>query len=132
MEVPAEMNALTEQVIRAAITIHRDLGPGLLESAYETLLWHVLTKSGLHVTRQQPVQLRYDGITMDDSFRVDLLVEHRLVVEIKSVVRLESVFSRQLLTYLRLMDLRLGLLINFGAATLRQGLHRVINSRASS
>ena len=125
----AEVNVLTATVIEAAIRIHRDLGPGLLESVYESLLTHSLEKKGLLVLRQQAVRLSYDGVTIDDGFRVDILVAHRLVVELKSTIRMEPVFLRQLLTYLRLMNLPVGLLINFGGTTLKEGLHRVINSR---
>ena len=127
----AEVNVLTATVIEAAIRIHRDLGPGLLESVYESLLTHALEKKGLLVLRQQAVRLSYDGVTIDDGFRVDILVAHQLVVELKSTIRMEPVFLRQLLTYLRLMNLPVGLLINFGGATLKEGLHRVINSRVA-
>lgn len=122
--------ALTETVIGTAIRIHRELGPGLLESVYEALLAHALIRQGLRVLRQQPVSLRYDGLTIDESFRVDLLIEHQLVIELKSTVRIEPVFARQLLTYLRLMNLPVGLLINFGGVTLKEGLQRVINSQS--
>jgi len=121
---------LTQTVIGVALRIHRELGPGLLESVYEALLANALRRQGLRVLRQQPVSLRYDGLTIDEGFRVDLLVEQELVIELKSAVHLDPVFTRQLLTYLRLMNLPIGLLINFGGVTLKEGLRRVINSHA--
>ena len=121
---------VSRTVIGAALRIHRELGPGLLESVYEALLANSLGRQGLQVLRQQPVSLRYDGIVIDEGFRVDLLVEQEHVIELKSAARLEPVFSRQLLTYLRLMNLPVGLLINFGGVTLKEGLRRVINSHA--
>jgi len=102
----------------------------LLESVYEALLAHDLMRQGFRVLRQQPVSLRYDGLTIDESFRVDLLIEQQLVIELKSTARSDPVFARQLLTYLRLMNLPIGLLINFGGVTLKDGLQRVINSQA--
>ena len=122
--------ALTQTVIGSALRIHRELGPGLLESVYEALLAHDLMRQGFRVLRQQPVSLRYDGLTIDESFRVDLLIEQQLVIELKSTARSDPVFARQLLTYLRLMNLPIGLLINFGGVTLKDGLQRVINSQA--
>jgi GxxExxY protein len=112
--------------------IHVDLGPGLLESVYETLLAVSLTRRGLHVERQQPILFQYDGITFDEGFRTDLRVESRAIVELKSVENLAPVHSKQLLTYVRLANLPVGLLINFGAATLKEGLHRIVNKLPSS
>jgi iron complex transport system substrate-binding protein len=110
------------------MAIHRDLGPGLLESVYEAVLAKSLGKRGFAVERQKPVTFHYDDMTFEDGFRVDLLVEQQVVVELKSVEKLAPVHCKQMLTYLRLMDLRVGLLINFGSALLKDGLHRIVNN----
>lgn len=122
-----DLDDITEAIIEAAIQIHRDLGPGLLESVYEALLARALEKRGLHVERQTLVRFEYDGLVFDEGFRTDLLVEHQVIVELKSVERLAPVHGKQLLTYLRLMNKRVGLLINFGGNTLTDGLRRVVN-----
>ena len=118
---------LASIVIDTAFHLHRNLGPGLLESVYEAVLAYELRDRGLMVERQKPVPIHYQGITLDEGFRLDLLVEHRLIVELKSVEELHPVHPKQVLTYLRLMDLPLGLLINFGAPLLKHGLKRVVN-----
>jgi iron complex transport system substrate-binding protein len=122
-----ELNEITSEIIKASIQIHKDLGPGLLESVYEAVLEKELLKNGLVVERQKPISFDYDGIHFTDGFKVDLLVENRVVVELKSIEKLAPVHSKQLLTYLRLLQLRVGLLINFGAPTIKEGLQRVIN-----
>lgn len=109
------------------LKLHRDLGPGLLESVYEIVLAGSLERAGFEVARQRPVEIVHDGMTFRDAFRVDLLVDRRLIIEIKSVERLAAVHGKQLLTYLRLTRQPLGLLMNFGAATFREGLQRVVN-----
>jgi iron complex transport system substrate-binding protein len=124
------MNEITGEIVDAAVKLHMRLGPGLLESVYETLLARELTRRGLIVSRQHPVSFDFDGIHFDDGFRVDLLVENSVVVELKSLEKIALVHSKQVLTYLRLMNLRVGLLINFGALALRDGLHRIVNSHA--
>jgi GxxExxY protein len=121
------LDDITETLIDAAIKIHRDLGPGLLESVYEVVLANQLERRGFRVERQRPVQVQYEGFVFEQGFRVDLVVEAVVVVEIKSVERLAPAHYKQLLTYLRLMQLEVGLLINFGDATLKRGLHRVVN-----
>jgi GxxExxY protein len=113
--------------IQCGFAIHRDLGPGLLESVYETLLAAKLARSGVLVERQKPIDIEYDGICIREGFRADLLIERRLIVEVKSSERLAAVHSKQVLTYLRLLDLPLGLLMNFGGETFREGLKRVVN-----
>ncbi len=118
---------LASIVIDRAFHLHRELGPGLLESVYEAVLAHELGAKGLMVQRQKPVPIHYQDIQLDEGFRLDLLVEDRLIVELKSVEELHPVHPKQLLTYLRLMDLPLGLLINFGAPLLKQGVKRVVN-----
>ncbi len=127
-----ELDEITGEIVDAALGIHRGLGPGLLESVYEVVLARELERRGLGVERQKPVTFEYEGMFFDEGFRVDLFVEGRVVVELKSVERLAPVHSKQLLTYLRLLDMPVGLLISFGAATLREGLHRVVNHLPAS
>ncbi len=126
------LDDITGEIVDASFRVHHDLGPGLLESVYEAVLSKVLIRRGLAVERQKPICFEYDGIRFDDGFRVDLLVEGRVVVELKSVEKIVPVHSKQLLTYLRLMNLSVGLLINFGAATFKEGLHRIVNNLDSS
>lgn len=126
-----DVETIAAEVIDAALHLHRDLGPGLLESVYEMLLAGQLARRGLTTERQQVVNVEYDGMRFDGAFRIDLLVEGQLLVEIKSVERLNAVHAKQLLTYLRLTRQPLGLLINFGGATLKEGLQRVVNGHTS-
>lgn len=114
-------------VVDVALQLHRELGPGLLESVYEAVLARMLQQRGLGVERQKPVPIHYQGVSFDEGFRVDLLIDDQLVVELKSVEKIHPVHPKQLLTYLRLMQLPLGLLINFGAPLLKDGLQRVVN-----
>ena len=118
-------------VVDCSFKIHMHLGPGLLESAYKALLARELARRGHVVEIERPVALEYQGYRIEGAFRADLLVARCVVVEVKSVERLAPVFSKQVLTYLRLLDLRLGYLINFGESLLRDGLHRIVNQRAS-
>jgi GxxExxY protein len=120
-------NEISRVVIDTAIDIHRRLGPGLLESVYRVVLAHELRKRGLRVEEEQPIPVVWDGIKLDVGFRADLIVEHLVVVELKSVETVAPVHKKQLLTHLRLADFRLGLLINFGAALLKDGIHRIVN-----
>ena len=120
-------NDIANQVMDAAFQIHREIGPGLLESVYEVILAKVLVGKGLDVERQVPVPIEYQDMVFDEGFRADLLVGQKLIVELKSVERLQPVHAKQLLTYLRLTDRRLGLLINFGENLLKDGLKRVVN-----
>ena len=122
-----EIEELARIAVDCGYHLHRDLGPGLLEGAYEVLLAESLRQAGLSVERQVALPLRYKGIVVDNAFKIDLLVERRLVIELKSVERLAPVHGKQLLTYLRLMDLPLGLLMNFGQGTFKDGLKRVAN-----
>ena len=123
-----ERDRLTGEIVDAAYRIHTKLGPGLLESVYEAVLARTLEQRGLKVERQKPVPIEFDGLRFDEGFRIDLLVDDRVVVELKSVEQLAPVHSKQLLTYIRLLDLRVGLLINFGASTLKEGVRRVVNA----
>ncbi|WP_108810405.1 GxxExxY protein [Sphingorhabdus sp. Alg231-15] len=116
------------RVIDAALGVHVDLGPGLLESVYEQVLANRLRKLGMKVDRQMPVGTRIDGLDFPGAFRADILVDDSLLLEIKAVERLFPIHTRQTLTYLRLMKLPLGLLINFGGITLKEGLRRVANN----
>jgi len=118
-------------VVDVALQLHRDLGPGLLESVYEAVLAKMLEQRDLLVERQKPVPIRYQGIELDEGFRLDLLVDGQLIVELKSVENIHPVHPKQLLTYLRLMNLPLGLLINFGAPLLKDGLQRVVNKHTN-
>jgi iron complex transport system substrate-binding protein len=123
-----ELDDITGAIVDAALKIHLELGPGLLESVYEAVLARALERRGFHVERQKAIRFEYDGMVFEEGFRADLLVEDLVVVELKSVEKLAPVHSKQLLTYLRLMNLPVGLLINFGAATLKEGLHRIVNN----
>lgn len=122
-----DLDDVTGNVIDAAIRIHRTLGPGLLETVYEAILTKELERRGLVVYRQMVVPFEYDGMHFDEGLRVDLLVDGRVVVELKSVERVAPVHGKQLLTYLRLSKLPVGLLINFGGATLKAGIQRIVN-----
>jgi len=122
-----ELDDITGEIVDAAVKIHKGLGPGLLESVYESVLAKSLEKRGLKIERQKPVSFVFDEVWFDEGFRVDLLVDERVVVELKSVEKIAPVHSKQLLTYIRLMKLPVGLLINFGASTLKEGLHRIVN-----
>ncbi len=122
------LNLLSGKIVDAAYRIHSALGPGLLESVYEAILARELALLGLHVERQKPVPLEWDGLRFDEGFRADLVINNCLVVELKSVESLSPVHSKQLLTYLRLLNYRLGLLINFGAPLIKDGLKRVANN----
>ena len=120
-------NEIAKIVVDAAFQIHKRLGPGLLESVYEVVLAHVLKRRGLKVKRQAPVAIVFDGIKSDEGFRADLIVEEKVIVGLKSVENVIPVHKKQLLTYLTLADKRLGLLINFGAELIRDGVSRVVN-----
>jgi len=124
----ADIEELASVAIDTAMGIHIDIGPGLLESVYERLLANRLSQQGYRIDRQQSVGTKIDGLDFPDAFRFDLLVADRLLIEIKSVERLAPVHAKQTLTYLRLMNLPLGLLINFGGITLKDGLKRVANN----
>jgi GxxExxY protein len=120
-----ENNSLTEAIIGAAITVHRELGPGLLESVYEKCLALELTKSGLQIVSQKEIPLTYKGLTLESGFRADLIVENRVLIELKSVDQLLPVHTAQVLTYLKLTNLRTALLINFNVQLLKNGIKRL-------
>jgi len=121
-------SAITSKIIGAAIRIHRRLGPGLLESAYEACLAYELQATGLLVQRQKAVPLVYEGVKLDCGFRADMLVEGRIAVDIKCKKSIHPVDESQLLSHLRLLDLRVGLLINFHVMVLKDGIRRMVNN----
>jgi GxxExxY protein len=120
-------NEIAKIIVDAAFQVHKRLGPGLLESVYEVILAHELKKRGLNVKRQVPVPIVFDEIKFNEGFRADLIVEEKVIVELKSVEKVSNVHKKQLLTYLRLADKKLGLLINFGTELIRDGISRVVN-----
>jgi len=122
-----DLNLISGKIVDAAFHIHSALGPGLLESVYEVILARELEKRGLQVERQKPVPIVFDGLRFDEGFRADLIVENCVVVELKSVEEIARVHAKQLLTYLRLLDFRLGRLINFGAPVIKNGIRRIVN-----
>ena len=120
-------NDIAREIVNAAFKIHTELGPGLLESVYESTLAYELERRGLQVSRQHPIPVVYEEVRMDMGFRADLIIEGKVIVELKSVEVVAPVHKKQLLTYLRLADKRLGLLINFGAELIKDGISRVVN-----
>ena len=120
-------NEIAHEIVDAAFHIHKALGPGLLETVYEVVLARELEKRGLSVVRQQPVLIVYGDLKFDEGFRADLIVDGKVIVELKSVEQTAPVHKKQLLTYLRLADKRLGLLINFGSAVIKDGIFRIVN-----
>jgi GxxExxY protein len=124
-----DLESLAQRAIDCGFAIHRDLGPGLLESVYENLLATSLEQHGLSVERQKPISFSYSGRHFVDAFRADLLVGGRLLIELKSVEKIAPVHTKQVLTYIRLLEMPLGLLLNFGAATFKEGIERVLNTR---
>ncbi len=123
-----QLENLARTAVDCGFWIHKELGPGLLETVYERVLARSLERRGLKVGRQKPVEIRFDGLIIKDAFRYDILVEDMLLIELKSSERMMPVHGKQVLTYLRLMNLSLGLLMNFGAPTFKQGLRRIVNN----
>jgi GxxExxY protein len=122
-----EIKKITEKIISAAIIVHRELGPGLLESAYEICLVHELVSNNLRVERQKGLPVHYRGINLDCGYRIDLLVEGKVVVELKAIEKLEPIHEAQLLSYLKLSKCPVGLLINFNVKFLKDGIRRLVN-----
>ena len=120
-------NEIAKVVVDTAFKIHSRLGPGLLESAYQAIMVYELQNRGLKIEAEVPMPIQYDGIALDVGYRADILVEELVIIELKSVEKAALVHKKQLLTYLRLADLRLGLLINFGAPLIKNGITRVVN-----
>jgi GxxExxY protein len=125
-DTEVDLNSLTERIIGAAIEVHKALGPGLMESAYEECLCRELALRGIGIERQLPLPVEYKGVRLDCSYRLDLLVEQSVVVEIKSLSAIEPIHEAQLLTYLKLGGWKLGLLINFNVPVLKDGIRRRI------
>ena len=126
-EVLMTENEIAKQIVDAAFKIHVQFGPGLLESAYEAMLAYELRKRGLHVEQQVPVPIVYESVHLRIGYRADLIVEDKVIIELKSVERVAPVHKKQLLTYLKVADKRLGLLINFGAKLIKDGITRIVN-----
>jgi GxxExxY protein len=124
----SDLNKITEKILGAAIAVHRELGPGLLESAYEVCLAYELVERGLHVEKQKALPITYRGINLDCGYRLDLLVENAVIVELKAVERLEAIHEAQLLSYLKLSQCPIGLLLNFNVIQLRQGIRRLVHN----
>jgi GxxExxY protein len=122
-------NEIAKKVLDAAFAIHTKLGPGLLESVYEVILAHELKKAGLSVERQKPMPITYEGVRFEEAYRADLLVDSKVIVELKSVETASPLHAKQVLTQLRMSGLKLGLLINFGEAHLKNGIKRLINGQ---
>lgn len=121
-------NSLSNLVINRALKVHTALGPGLLESSYKECLYYELTTSGLHVEKEKPLPLVYEEVKLECGYRVDLLIERKLIIEVKSVEAISDVYLAQVLTYLKLSDCRLGLLLNFNVASMKNGIRRVVNN----
>lgn len=122
-------NEIAKKILDAAFVVHTKLGPGLLESVYEVVLAHELKKIGFTVERQKPMPVVYDGVRFDEAYRSDLLVDSKVIVELKSVDTMSALHAKQVLTQLRMSGLKLGLLINFGEAHLKNGIKRIINGK---
>ncbi len=120
-------NQIGEIIVDAAIVVHRELGPGLLESVYEVVLAHELRERGLRLERQVPVSIECRSIHFDEGFRADIVVEDKVILELKSVERVNNAHKKQLLTYLKLTDIKLGYLLNFGESLMKRGITRTVN-----
>ncbi|HSR88410.1 MAG TPA: GxxExxY protein [Pontiella sp.] len=120
-------NEIAKEVVDAAYAIHSKLGPGLLESVYELLLADELIRRGMSVRQQVPIRVNYAGRTFEEAFRADVIVNDLIIIELKSVEELRPVYKKQLLTYLRLTEMKLGLIINFGENLIKDGISRVVN-----
>lgn len=123
-----ETNEITGQIIDAAIAVHTALGPGLLESAYEVCLTHELRQRGMKLQTQVVLPIQYNGLNLDAGYRIDLLVEDIVIVELKAVEKMLPLYDAQILSYLRLRQLQVGLLINFNVVKLKEGLRRIVNN----
>jgi GxxExxY protein len=122
-----ELNRLSSETIGAAIEVHRNLGPGLLESAYESCLAWELRQGGLDVQNQVPVPIRYKGLALDEGYRIDLLVEGKLILELKSIDRIQPIHTAQVLTYLKMTGLKMALMLNFNVLLMRSGIKRIVH-----
>jgi GxxExxY protein len=127
LSMKEQLNALTNDIIGAAMTVHREIGPGTLESTYEACLTYELVDRGFAIERQKALPIVYKGRTLDCGYRIDLLVEGKVIVEVKSIERFEPVHSAQMISYLRLSGCKVGLLINFNVKWLVDGIKRIVN-----
>lgn len=125
-------NEIGKIVVDTALNIHRELGPGLLETVYESVLTYELEKQGLHVKRQVPVPIEYRGIKFDEAFRADIIIENKVILELKSMETINNAHKKQLLTYLRLTGMKLGFLLNFGEGLMKNGIIRIVNKLEES
>ena len=120
-------NEISKVILDSAIAVHKELGPGLLESVYEIVLAYELRQRGLRVNRQVPISIRYKDMTFDEAFRADIVVDEKVIVELKSVAQISEAHKKQVQTYLRLTSCKLGFLLNFGEALMKRGITRVVN-----
>ncbi len=128
MDEGEKLNKVTEAIISVAVDVHRALGPGLLESAYEACMVYDLAKAGLKVEQQKPLPIVYRGIKLECAYRLDLMIDNEVIVEIKSVEKVLPIHQAQLLSYLKLSERKVGLLINFNVKILKNGIKRVVNN----
>jgi GxxExxY protein len=126
-EMTQNVNEITEKIIGAAISVHKQLGPGLMESAYEACIAYELGEKNLMFERQKAFPIVYRGVQLDCGYRIDLIVENQVIVELKAVERLEPIHEAQMLSYLKLSGCKVGLLINFNVKVIKQGIHRFVN-----
>jgi len=122
-----EFEEITKKIIKCAMEVHTALGPGLLENAYKECLFYKLCKAGLYVEKEKPLPLVFEGINLDCGYRIDLLVENNIIIELKSVKKIEDIHLAQMLTYMKLGKLKVGSIINFNVISLKDGIKRVIN-----
>ena len=120
-------NEISSIIVDSALKVHKSLGPGLLESSYEECLYYELKKSGLYVEKQKPLPLVYEEVKLEIGYRIDLLIENKVIIEVKSVEAINNVHLAQVLTYLKLSDCKLGMLINFNVALIKNGIRRIVN-----
>jgi len=120
-------NEIGRVIVNSALTVHREMGPGLLETVYEVIMAHELTKRRLSVRRQVPISIEYRGVKFDEAFRADIVVEDKVIIELKSVEQVSQAHKKQLQTYLRLTGCKLGFLLNFGEALIKRGITRAVN-----
>lgn len=122
-----EENVIGMSVVDAAVQLHREMGPGLLESVYEVILAQQLRQRGFQVERQVAIPIEYKGLSFDEAFRADIIVENKVIIELKCIEKLNSAHKKQLLTYMRLTGMRLGYLLNFSESLMKNGIHRTVN-----
>jgi len=122
-----EFEEITEKIIECAMDVHTALGPGLLENAYKECLFYKLNKAGLYVEKEKPMPLVFEGVSLDCGYRIDLLVENSVIIELKSVKKIEDIHLAQILTYMKLGRFKVGLILNFNVSSLKDGIRRVVN-----